>query len=192
MTYKAAWKSVIKGIVLSVLSSIIITYVYVSTYLSDYSPFPLVHPLLYFFAPLLCSMAVGVLLKDFEMLTMLYAALFMTFISVCLFLLVLMSPSIAGIPGYATHLTITGLGLTGPLVAFILPFTIIGAFLGKIVGEYIFLTEEEKVKHKALVEETKRWHSMLSKSDVKTKTGTAEKSKRTAMNSKGKRTHGGH
>ncbi len=115
------------------------------------------------FVPVLTAFVLGLLLVDYELLASVVAALLTTGFAITLVLVFVFSPLLLGVASQGELLQLFAVQQVALSAIFLFPLILLGAVVGRAVGERILPPEDIRRRREALMAETRGWHEQLSR-----------------------------
>jgi len=158
------WRALGLLVLWSVLGAVIIASLFLAAYFSDYSPILAPDPgAVILFIPLLTGLILGILLTDEEIVAAAGAGLLAATLAVVLIGLFLFSPVLAGVAPSNRATTAFSVSRTTLSAILLFPLIVVGAVLGRGVGDLFLPSARTRAQLDALREETRRWHAALDR-----------------------------
>lgn len=145
---------------------------FIAGFFRDFSPFAVGDPgAILLFVPLLTGFLLGILLTDQEIVAaagsgLIAAVLAVVFISIFLF-----SPVLAGVAGSTQVFAAFSISRIALSAILLVPLVVVGAVMGRGVGDLFLPSVRVQKELEALREETRRWHAALDRLENRPKDG---------------------
>ena len=146
------------------LGAVIIASFFLAAFFNDYSPILAVDAgAVILLVPLLTGLLLGILLTDEEIVVAAGAGLLAATVAVGLIGLFLFSPQIAGVVPSTRAATAFSVSRTALSAILLFPLVVVGAVLGRGVGDLFLPSARTRAELEKLREETRRWHEALER-----------------------------
>ena len=146
------------------LGAVIIAAFFLAAFFNDYSPILAVDAgAVILLVPLLTGLLLGILLTDEEIVVAAGAGLLAATVAVGLIGLFLFSPQIAGVVPSTRAATAFSVSRTALSAILLFPLVVVGAVLGRGVGDLFLPSSRTRAELEKLREETRRWHEALER-----------------------------
>jgi hypothetical protein len=167
---------VLAVILWSAIGGVIMAFIFTSAFLPAFSPIAMGAFQAVILGPLLCGFVVGALLANLEIHNVEYAAILMAIIAMALIFVMMFVPMLTGTAQSLLQLPTSDISRQAMILSsvFLIPFSMMGAVLGKAFGEVALPSDEEVMLRRRLLEETREWHEMLRRHGKEREAGEGE------------------